>query len=223
MHTLNDMSSSEEMAASMAHHHHHHHPYEEAPEYGLGATNSNGLSNYGEPPPAEFYLSSSGAIHDSKYTSQYPGHKFANNRSSPSTYFGNRLDEAIQSDARFTGRYAANELATVIDNYSVQYEQSFQTVPSSIPPTPSPEQWPTELSPHANHTANLATPPHSTHMAHQLNFGSPLHGRDHVSLSKISNLHSGNAHPGNLFHQSPIIDGKPVIQAAVLAGEYPKA
>ena len=128
----------------------------------------------------------------------------------------------------FAGRsYPQTELNnSLLDNYSVQYEQSFQTVPPSIPPTPSPEQWPSELSPHAanahHNNSIMATPPHGAQMApHHMhsNFASSLQSRDHANLGQLSNnLHNSNAHPSsNFFHQTSI-DGKPVIQAAVLAG-----
>ena len=103
------------------------------------------------------------------------------------------------------------------------YEQ-FQTVPSSIPPTPSPE-WPTELSPLTNnaHSSSsiLVTPPHSNHMSGHhvhVNYVSPLQLREptnHVSMGTA--LSAASQPTNNIFHQTSI-DGKPVIQAAVLAG-----
>ena len=126
-----------------------------------------------------------------------------------------------------TGRYPQTELPNpALDAYSVQYDQSFHTLPPSIPPTPSPE-WPTELSPHANnaHTANslLVTPPHSGHMPHHLHpsYLSPLHHREHASLGPMGNradLSGTVGHQPSGLYQPPSVDGKPVIQAAVLAG-----
>mgnify|MGYP006887437030 CR=1 FL=1 len=132
------------------------------------------------------------------------------------------------------GRYTGNELPSMIDNYG-QYENSFSTMtPSSIPHTPSPEQWPT------NDLANIGSTIGSTLMPNTIpspnintlvpnhmnaNYESlPIHGRDQINLNQMTNnnniLHSTNGiHQGaNLFHQSTTIDGKPFIQAAVLAG-----
>ena len=129
------------------------------------------------------------------------------------------------------GRYTGNELPSMIDNYG-QYENSFSTMtPSSIPHTPSPEQWPT------NDLANIGSTIGSTLMPNTIpspnintlvpnhmnaNYESlPIHGRDQIGLNTMVNnniIHSNGVHQGaNIFHQSSI-DGKPFIQAAVLAG-----
>jgi hypothetical protein len=141
-----------------------------------------------------------------------------------------------------TGRYTTHDINSIVDNYpSHHYEQSFQTVPSSVPPTPSPEQWPNELSPHSNsgtpngltgtalqphHQTQHPPPPahhgqqahHMSHHAHQTY--TPLHHpRDHSGLNHLTQLHSPNATHQSLL-TSQTIDGKPVIQAAVLAGNH---
>lgn len=88
------------------------------------------------------------------------------------------------------------------------YDTAFQTVPSSVPP--SPDQWPADLShgtPNGHHT------PHQTHPAF-----APLHSRD----SPLSHLgHVQNASPVHVQQQQQGCDVKPVIQAAVLAGSGP--
>ncbi len=137
-----------------------------------------------------------------------------------------------------TGRYPTHDINTIVDNYpSHHYEQSFQTVPSSVPPTPSPEQWPTELSPHSNsgtpnglstgpqHHQQAQHPPPAHHgqQGHHLSHHphttyTPLHhARDHSGLSHLTQLHSPSTQHQSLL-QSQTVDGKPVIQAAVLAG-----
>jgi len=140
-----------------------------------------------------------------------------------------------------TGRYPTHDLNAIVDNYpSHHYEQSFQTVPSSVPPTPSPEQWPTELSPHSNsgtpnglttgppqHHQQQAHPPPAHHGQHHLSHHphttyTPLHhARDHPGLSHLTQLHSPSTQHQSLL-QSQTVDGKPVIQAAVLAGNHKK-
>ena len=113
------------------------------------------------------------------------------------------------------------------DNYSShQYEHSFQTVPTSVPPTPSPDQWPSDLSPHSNNsssgtvssTASAANgahvPPPAHHHPHHHHHHS-YQGLSHLSPipgQMISGHHHLLSHGG---------DGKPVIQAAVLAGSGP--
>ncbi|GIY21517.1 protein C-ets-1 [Caerostris extrusa] len=81
------------------------------------------------------------------------------------------------------------------------YDTTFQTVPSSVPP--SPDQWPADLShgtPNGHHTT------HQTHPTF-----APLHARE----SPLSHLgHVQNASPA---HVPQGCDVKPVIQAAVLA------
>ncbi|KAH9424438.1 Protein C-ets-1 [Dermatophagoides pteronyssinus] len=187
------------------HHHHHHHNYLDA--------------------HSEFYLAHSMMI-DSKFSQQYQ-QKF--NRGSQN-YFG---------------RYTGNELPSMIDNYGQYDNHSFTTMttPSSIPHTPSPEQWPqNDLANLNNHIGttlmsntvipssnNLNNTIISNHM--NANYESPpppsIHGRDQINLNQMTNnnniLHSTNGiHQGaNLFHQSTTIDGKPFIQAAVLAGSGP--
>ena len=135
-----------------------------------------------------------------------------------------------------TGRYQVHEMNGSVDSYSPQqYEQSFQTVPASVPPTPSPDQWSSELSPHSNNSSNgtvsssassahvpppPAHHPHSHPHPHHPYPGLPHHaaGRDLHSLPMLSpipgQMVSGHHHL--LTHGG---DGKPVIQAAVLAGQ----
>lgn len=136
----------------------------------------------------------------------------------------------------FAGRYQAHDINGVVENnYSHHYEQSFQTVPSSVIPTPSPEQWPTEMSPHSNTgTPNsLSGPPlhqppppqhpppaHHGQGHHHTHHAYPIHARDHHGLTHLTQLHSpqGNQH-ANMLQSQTSLDGKPVIQAAVLAGK----
>ena len=155
------------------------------------------------------------------------------------------------------------------------YDQSFQTVPSSVPPTPSPEQWThSELSPHSHHSNTSGTstggssgangqlsivppPAHLSQMGHHhhqqhhtITVGSgghhhPVHHSPHHPQHNASagahpayaSLHSRDLSQGGLAHigslqSSPLLshhgllqtgvtgaDGKPVISAAVLAGE----
>ncbi|KAJ6222509.1 hypothetical protein RDWZM_001054 [Blomia tropicalis] len=242
MHTLNDMQSHhEEMTIG--------HSYDDTPEYNPihpGNMNSSSTSSNGHyiVDQHDFYLTSN-AILDSKYqTSQY-------------TTSPHKLYSTSRGSSHFySGRYPQTDLSNQsLDAYS--YEQSFQTVPSSIPPTPSPEWPPSELSPHGGgngnvHQANqsmMVTPPpssnhmghthqHHSHHSHHLQSSyihSPLHSRDHgnnMNNSNNSNNNNGNnlgqmgtllhapIQATNLYHSSTI-DGKPVIQAAVLAGSGP--
>lgn len=102
----------------------------------------------------------------------------------------------------FIGRYTHNDLIPEGYNSHHHYDTAFQTVPSSVPP--SPDQWPADLShgtPNGHHTS------HQTHPAF-----APLHTRE----SPLSHLgHVQNASPA---HVQQGCDVKPVIQAAVLAG-----
>lgn len=107
------------------------------------------------------------------------------------------------------------------DNYA-QYENSFQTVPSSIPHTPSPEQWPpNELNAPGNlmptgQNLNNFVPNHLN-----ANYGSPMHHCvDPIGINKMNNtiLHPSVHQGANMFHPTSI-DGKPFIQASVLAGK----
>ncbi|XP_075591538.1 ETS-like protein pointed isoform X4 [Dermatophagoides farinae] len=181
------------------HHNHNHH------------NNNNDNHHHYLEAHSEFYLAHTMVIDSGKFSQQYQP-KF--NRG-PHNYFG---------------RYTGNELPSMIDNYG-QYENSFSTMtPSSIPHTPSPEQWPT------NDLANIGSTIGSTLMPNTIpspnintlvpnhmnaNYESlPIHGRDQIGLNTMVNnniIHSNGVHQGaNIFHQSSI-DGKPFIQAAVLA------
>lgn len=144
-------------------------------------------------------------------------------------------------------------------NYqSHQYDQSFQTVPSSIPATPSPEQWSSELSPQSNGssassaTASSMTPNGTpAHAASNPGGGNSLtaaavaaavNGHHHPHLAHHSHPHHAHTYPGihsnrdaNPLSHTPfssqlsaqnvmsnisnISEGKPVIQAASLAGK----
>ena len=127
-----------------------------------------------------------------------------------------------------SGRYPQGDIGSqTLDAYSQQYDQSFQTVPTSIPPTPSPE-WPELVSQHSNaHNPNSLLAPPPQHIAHlsghhhhhlQQNYGPPMHGREHGSLDQIGLIRANGHQTGPLYHP-PSIDGKPVIQAAQLAGK----
>lgn len=141
-----------------------------------------------------------------------------------------------------SGRYPGHEM-NVLEYSPHHYDQSFQTVPSSVPPTPSPEQWSSELSPHSN-TSSTATstasvlngqhgPPPAHHQQQQQvhhQQQQPHQVHTHHSPYQIHNnrdMSSGLTHLGqlpNLGHHGLLqsqngTDGKPVIQAAVLAGK----
>lgn len=202
MHTLNEMTSHDEMTVG--------HPYEDTPEYALHG--ANGHSNYVD--QHDFYLPSSVLI-DGKFQPQYSAsHKLYSGRGS---HF-------------YSGRYPQGDIGSqTLDAYSQQYDQSFQTVPTSIPPTPSPE-WPELVSQHSNaHNPNSLLAPPPQHIAHlsghhhhhlQQNYGPPMHGREHGSLDQIGLIRANGHQTGPLYHP-PSIDGKPVIQAAQLAGSGP--
>lgn len=121
-----------------------------------------------------------------------------------------------------------------VDNYSPhQYDQSFQTVPTSVPPTPSPDQWSSELSPHSNNSssgtvsssASSHQPPpahhHSHHHHHHAYPSLPLNGRDLHTLTPHLSPIPGQMVSGHHHLLTHGGDGKPVIQAAVLAGQFP--
>ncbi|KAG8182679.1 hypothetical protein JTE90_017658, partial [Oedothorax gibbosus] len=98
------------------------------------------------------------------------------------------------------GRYPQHNDLALPDQYNPHhhYETAFQTVPSSVPP--SPDQWPADLS-------HGGPPPQQHHSA-----PTPHFHRE----SPVSHLaqHGGNG-------QQQGCDVKPVIQAAVLAGSGP--
>lgn len=97
----------------------------------------------------------------------------------------------------FTGRYQGHsDLGSVEyghhSPHSVHYEQSFQTVPSSVPPTPSPDQWSSELSPHSNNSNSgpSSVPPpahHHTGLTH-----SPHHHHHHHHTNNVNNNNNNN-------------------------------
>ncbi|CAG2100659.1 unnamed protein product [Medioppia subpectinata] len=143
---------------------------------------------------SEFYPTSN-MLNESKYSPQYTTNKPFNNT---------------------RGRYPTHDMNTLIDYPSHQYEPPLQTVPSSVPPTPSPEQWPTELSPHSNSgTPNGMTSsahhnpqpgPHhpqqqSLHLSHHPhNTYTPLHhNRDHRALTHLTQMHSPRSGPIQLW------------------------
>ncbi|KAI1285951.1 Uncharacterized protein HDE_11425 [Halotydeus destructor] len=137
MHTLNDMSHDE---MSLGHH------YDDPHDYGLEAPINHGYPGDG----SDFYSSGH----------QLPG--MPETKYQPPPYSspvgkGNFLSRGLRP---FFGRYQGHELNGALDPncYSPHhYDQSYQTVPSSIPPTPSPEQWSSELSPHSNTSSTTAT------------------------------------------------------------------
>ncbi|RWS31863.1 Transforming protein p54/c-ets-1-like protein [Leptotrombidium deliense] len=197
MHTLNEMSH-EDMALTH---------FEDGHDYGLEAPSAHSTYLDGG---AEFYPSQA-LIQESKYQPQYTGNK------------------SFTSRAKYPGLDIG-----VVDGYSNHYD-SFQTVPSSVPPTPSPEQWASELSPHSN-PGNPVTPPTSNginggHVHHSAHHHHPSHthpaypglppSREHPTLSHITQLQTPVASHPNLLQNQSVTDGKPVIQAAVLAGSGP--
>ena len=138
-----------------------------------------------------------------------------------------------------------------MENYPSQnYEQSFQTVPSSVPETPSPEQWSTDLSPHSSGgsscsttASNITNSPHqSSHHGHHQQANNHLNHthhqayagmqpsrdhhyrrRHHLSLSHINPMQNPiSSHPNHVNNDinSTGSDVKPVVQAATLAGLY---
>lgn len=128
--------------------------------------------------------------------------------------------------------FRGGELNGRTDSYSPHhYDHGFQMVPSSVVPTPSPEQW-SELSPHNNSNSTASsTTPHSSVNGGSMNGGPPpahLHSRhpppppSHHHHHHHQNLHCYMppvfGHNNNLITNG--IDGKPVIQAAVLAGKF---
>ncbi|XP_074604743.1 uncharacterized protein LOC141858034 isoform X2 [Brevipalpus obovatus] len=242
MHTLNDMSHEN---IALVQQYDDNHEYLEAP-----TPQSNYLEN-----GAEFYPSQTdGMISEGKYQPAY-----------------NLNKSYINRGPRFSGRYAALDIGGLVENVngyqSHQYDQ-FQTVPSSMPATPSPEQWPSELSPHSsgsssssttasNYNVTNGTPAHSGSATQGPN-GSlslrhpsivpPLHHLNTLSHSNHPQAHpltshhpilsypglpanrdvSSSSHTSNFSTPlstqniiSSVNDGKPVIQAASLAGSGP--
>lgn len=137
-----------------------------------------------------------------------------------------------------TGRYHGHE-PHALESYSPhshQYDQSFQTVPASVPPTPSPEQWSSELSPHSNTSSSSGVAPanghihpppaHHHHHHHPALHLHPPHGYTGLHANGRDGLH-GLSHlspiPGPIMSGHTLLtqagEGKPVIQAAVLAGK----
>ncbi|CAG2161881.1 unnamed protein product [Oppiella nova] len=193
-----------------------HSRYEDTHDYGLEAQTPAYLDG------SEFYPTSN-LMTESKYSPQFSTNKAFNTR----------------GPNRLFGRYPTHDMNAMIDYPSHQYEPPLQTVPSSVPPTPSPEQWPTELSPHSNSgTPNGMTSgahhpqagPHhgqqSLHLSHHPHTTyTPLHHtRDHPALTHLTQMHSPSTQHQThqtLLQSQTTIDGKPVIQAAVLAGSGP--
>ena len=126
--------------------------------------------------------------------------------------------------------FRGGELNGRTDSYSPHhYDHGFQMVPSSVVPTPSPEQW-SELSPHNSNSTASSTTPHSSVNGGSMNGGPPpahLHSR-HPPPPSHHHHHHQNLHcymPPVFGHNNNLIttngiDGKPVIQAAVLAGKF---
>ncbi|RWS14387.1 protein C-ets-1-like isoform X3 [Dinothrombium tinctorium] len=150
--------------------------FEDGHDYGLEAPAHSTYLDAG----AEFYPSQGAMLQESKYQPQYTTAKSYSSR----------------------GKYPGLDIG-IVDGYTNHYD-SFQTVPSSVPPTPSPEQWASELSPHSN-PGNPVTPPSG----------------EHTALSHIPQLQNPVASHQNLLQNQSVTDGKPVIQAAVLAGSGP--
>ncbi|XP_054718898.1 protein c-ets-1-A-like isoform X2 [Uloborus diversus] len=112
------------------------------------------------------------------------------------------------------GRYTPHELG-LPESYNSHhhYDQTFQTVPSSVPP--SPDQWPADLSHNTN--GSLSNGHHASHH-HQTH---PAFTTLQTRESPLSHLgHVQNSSPGHVQGQQGC-DVKPVIQAAVLAGSGP--
>lgn len=144
----------------------------------------------------------------------------------------------------FSGRYQGHSDLTSVDyghqsphwrsRSPVHYEQSFQTVPSSVPPTPSPDQWSSELSPHSNnsnsgqatvpppahHHTGLTHSPHHHH--HHANHNHSHHHLHHQSTNNNHLQHPLSIHPAayqampaskewnshdKMSHMSPISNG----------------
>jgi len=203
MHTLNDMNHDD---MTLGQH------FDDGHDYGLEAPSAHSAYLDG----GEFYPSPN-IMQESKYQPQYTANKAFNSR----------------------GRYGGHDLSAIVDYNSHHYEQPFQTVPSSVPPTPSPEQWSTELSPHSNtgtpnglqvgpHSHQPQHPPPPAHhgQGHHLplthhQYPTIHHPREqHSALNHLTQLQTPvTSHPSLLQSQS--VDGKPVIQAAVLAGSGP--
>ncbi|XP_054167072.1 ETS-like protein pointed isoform X2 [Oppia nitens] len=192
---------------------------------------------------SEFYPTAH-LMTESKYSPQFTTNKAYNNRG---------------PNNRLFGRYPTHDMNAMVDYSSHQYEPPLQTVPSSVPPTPSPEQWPQEMSPHSNSgTPNGLSggPPqhHNQHVggqqqqhhgqqqqqqqqSHHITHHNPHttytqlhHIRDtnNQALTHLSQMHSPSTQHHHQPHQTlslhssqTTIDGKPVIQAAVLAGSGP--
>ncbi|KFM72159.1 Transforming protein p54/c-ets-1, partial [Stegodyphus mimosarum] len=112
------------------------------------------------------------------------------------------------------GRFTPHDIG-LPEGYSPHhhYDTTFQTVPSSVPP--SPDQWPADLS-----HGNASTLPNGHHATH--------HHQTHPAFTALQTRESPLSHLGHVQNSSPghvqgqqSCDVKPVIQAAVLAGSGP--
>ncbi|XP_042907157.1 protein C-ets-1 isoform X2 [Parasteatoda tepidariorum] len=111
------------------------------------------------------------------------------------------------------GRFTPHDLGLPDGYNSHHYDSTFQTVPSSVPP--SPDQWPADLSHGTNNSI-----PNGHHNSH--------HHQTHPAFATLQTRESPLSHLGHVQNSSPGhvqgqqgCDVKPVIQAAVLAGSGP--
>lgn len=112
----------------------------------------------------------------------------------------------------FAGRFTPHDLG-LPEGYSPHhhYDPPFQTVPSSVPP--SPDQWAADLS-HTNGSLSNGHPNSHHHQNH------PVFAALQTRESPLPHLgHVQNSSPGHVQGQQGC-DVKPVIQAAVLAGNF---